>query len=193
MPDLGSFALEFAQKATALQIVEHKVLEELHGDRAAAPAQAAPQHRCERDEINAAVIHVALILDSDDGLLHRLGDLVRLEHDRAAAIRIPARCGPGHHDLRRGHENTEMVWLEVPESAALGGVGVGGAGDCGQNQSSTKGALHRVFPRLNPHPFVCREARSRRCERWTRSTRDVKEFVDPVVRLARPPRSARPS
>src|SRR5215218_9172516 len=92
------------------------------------------------------MVHVALILDGDDGLLHRLGDLVGLEHDRAAAVRVPARCSPGYHDLGRSHENTKLVRLEVPEGWVLGGSSAGWSGKCGQKQSSTKGALHGVFP-----------------------------------------------
>ena len=100
MPDLGSLPLELAEHVAPLQIMKHEVLQELHRDRAAAPAQAAAKHGRQRDEVDAAVVHVALVLDGDDGLLHRLRDLVGREHDRTAAIRIPTRRGPGDHDLR---------------------------------------------------------------------------------------------
>src|SRR5215207_10349061 len=90
MPNFGPFALQFAEHVTPLQIVEDQVLEKLHRDRAATPAQATAKHRPQSDKVNAAVVHEPLVLDGDDGLLHCLRDLVRLEDDWAPAIRIPS-------------------------------------------------------------------------------------------------------
>ena len=56
MPYLGALALQFAEHVAPLQIVEDQVLEELHRDRAATPAQATAKHRPKSDKVNAAVV-----------------------------------------------------------------------------------------------------------------------------------------
>src|SRR5215207_10505859 len=90
MPNLGPFALQFAEHVSPLQIVEDQVLEELHRDRAATPAQATAKHRAKSDKVNAAVVHQPLVLDRNDRLLHRFRDLVRLQHNGTATVRIQA-------------------------------------------------------------------------------------------------------
>src|SRR5215207_6808951 len=56
VPNLGPFALQFAEHVTPLQIVEDQVLEKLHRHRAATPAQATAKHRPKSDKVNAAVV-----------------------------------------------------------------------------------------------------------------------------------------
>ena len=105
--------------------MKHEVLQELHRDRASTPAQAAAKHGRQREEVDAAVVHEAPVLDGDDGLLHRLRDLVGREHDRTAAVRIPTRRGPGDHDLRGSDQSPKVLGLEIPERQALGCEGAG--------------------------------------------------------------------
>jgi len=69
VPDLGPLTFQFAQHVPLLEIMEHQILEELHGDRAAPATEPSAQDGRESDEVHSAVVHVAAVLDGDDRLL----------------------------------------------------------------------------------------------------------------------------
>src|SRR4051794_9796020 len=73
VPDLGAFAFQLTEHVTPLKVMENQVLEQLHWDGAAAPAEPTSQYRCECNEVHAVMIHVPPVLDGDDRLLHSLG------------------------------------------------------------------------------------------------------------------------
>jgi hypothetical protein len=127
--------------------VKDQVLEQLHRNRAAAAVEPALEHGQERDEVDAAVVEVPLVLDRDDRLLHHVGDLARPEHDRTAAIGLPAAVPPGHHDLRRRHEQPEMLRRKVPERLRFGRIACPGAKGQGEKerQDAADCAVHRFL------------------------------------------------
>ena len=120
MPQFGALALEAAQDVAVLQVVEDEVLEELHRDRAAAAVEAALEHRHEGDQVDPAMVEVALVLDRHDGGLHGGRDLVGAQDHRTAAIGVEAARRARHHHLGRGDEQPELLRREIPEPLRFG-------------------------------------------------------------------------
>ena len=125
VPQFGALPLDPAEHVALLQVVEDEVLQQLHRDGASPAVEAAPKHGEQGDDVDAAVIEIALVLDRGDRRFHDRRDFVGPEHDRAAAIGIEPVLGARDHHLRRSDEDAEMVRLQVPErivSAAFAGT-----------------------------------------------------------------------
>src|SRR3954453_18815675 len=80
VPNLRSLALQFAERVTPLQIMKYEVLEELHRDSAPPTTKPTTNNGGQCDQIDPAMVHETTVFDSNNRLLHRLRDFVRLEH-----------------------------------------------------------------------------------------------------------------